>query len=225
VVSSRESGGPRIEPLREDAAGTAEEQCQKGKDYFHGKGGVERDTKEAVAWYRKAAEQEQADAQYSLGMCYEKGEGVEQDNKEAKTWCLKAAKQGHEEAVAWCRRAAEQGDADAQFELGQCYANGRGVEKDAKEAVAWYRKAAAQDSADAQHMLGVCYIAGKGVEKDVSQCLTWFKKAAKQGHAGAQFKIGVITEIANENEENPEVGRTQTAKNQRDEYQVRKLLH
>ena len=49
------------------------------------------------------------------------------------------------EAVKWYRKAAEQNDADAQNNLGVCYANGQGVAKDEVEAVKWYRKAAEQN--------------------------------------------------------------------------------
>ena len=37
------------------------------------------------------------------------------------------------------KKDAEQGDADAQFNLGVMYHNGRGVMQDYKEAVEWYR--------------------------------------------------------------------------------------
>ena len=38
---------------------------------------------------------------------------------------------------------AEQGDSDAQFNLGLCYFNGDGVEKDLEQAVNWFRKGGA----------------------------------------------------------------------------------
>ncbi len=57
---------------------------------------------EDVRWYRKAAEQGSARAQYNLGHAYYNGEGVVKDP---------------EEAVRWYRKAAEQGDADAQRAL------------------------------------------------------------------------------------------------------------
>ena len=61
---------------------------------------------------------------------------------------------------------AEQGDAEAQFNLGFCYDDGRGVRKDYGEAVKWYRKAAEQNFAPAQFNLGYCYAYGQGVRKD-----------------------------------------------------------
>ena len=47
--------------------------------------------------------------------------------------------------------------AEAQCDLGGCYYDGYGVEKDLSEAVKWYRKAADQGLADAQCMLGFYY--------------------------------------------------------------------
>lgn len=53
-----------------------------------------RDEVMAMKWYRKAAEQGFADAQYMLGLCY----CVKQDKPEAVKWLQKATKQGHEKA-------------------------------------------------------------------------------------------------------------------------------
>ncbi len=52
-------------------------------------------------------------------------------------------------AVKLYRKAAEQGHANAQFCLGCCYFEGKGVEEDKTEAVKWYRKAAEQGYARA----------------------------------------------------------------------------
>ena len=51
-------------------------------------------------------------------------------------------------------KKAEQGDADAQFQLGVMYAEGRGVLKSYVDAVKWYRKAAEQGDVHAQYNLG-----------------------------------------------------------------------
>ena len=72
---------------------------------------VLKDAAEAVRWYRKAAEQGRADAQFNLGNMYSAGRGVLKDDAEA---------------VRWYRKAAEQGAADAQFNLGISYATGEG---------------------------------------------------------------------------------------------------
>ena len=99
---------------------------------------VEEILSEAVDWFRKAAEQGLAEAQFYLGKCYENGEGVEQN--------LTAA-------TKWYRNAAEQGNADAQFFLGKCYEKGWGVGKNHNEAVKWVSKAAEQGHEDADNYL------------------------------------------------------------------------
>jgi TPR repeat protein len=59
---------------------------------------VAQDYVEAVSWYKKAAEQGLATAQYNLGLCYEYGKCVEQNYKTAMSWYKKAAKQGYSAA-------------------------------------------------------------------------------------------------------------------------------
>jgi TPR repeat protein/serine/threonine protein kinase len=85
---------------------------------------------------------------------------------------------------------AAEGDAQAQFDLGSRYFNGRGVTQDCKVAVKWIRKAAEQGHVDAQYMLGLCYSKGFGVAKDNAQAATWYRMAADQGYAGAQYSLG-----------------------------------
>ena len=53
--------------------------------------GVEQSDKEAVRWYRQAANQGDAAAQFGLGVAYEYGEGVKQNNEEALRWYRLAA--------------------------------------------------------------------------------------------------------------------------------------
>jgi TPR repeat protein len=85
---------------------------------------------------------------------------------------------------------AEKGDAEAQFNLGFCYDDGRGVKKDYAEAVKWYRKAAEQNFAPAQFNLGYSYVNGQGVRKDKAEAVKWFRKAAEQNYAPAQSNLG-----------------------------------
>ena len=44
-------------------------------------------------------------------------------------------------------------DAETQYRIGNCYAEGKGVAKDKAEAVRWYRKAAAQGCPEANDMI------------------------------------------------------------------------
>ena len=58
----------------------------------------------AVQYYSLAAEWGNAEAQYNLGCCYEKGDGVEKDLKETVEWFRKTAEQGSEKAKAALER-------------------------------------------------------------------------------------------------------------------------
>src|SRR5438093_798581 len=60
------------------------------------------------------------------------------------------------------QEAAAKGDANAQFELGRRYEDGRGVPKNATAAVEWWTKAATQGHSGAQFGLGVMYATGQG---------------------------------------------------------------
>ena len=132
------------------------------------------------------AMQGHADAQYYLGVMYDRGDGVAEDDAEA---------------VKWYRKAAEQGYALAQFSLGVMYAEGEGVPENAAEAMKWYRKAAEQGHAYAQNNLGYMYAKGEGVPEDDfwgwendTEAVKWYRKAAEQGNAMAQSNLGVMYE-------------------------------
>ncbi|NBX88651.1 MAG: sel1 repeat family protein [Betaproteobacteria bacterium] len=87
-------------------------------------------------------------------------------------------------------KAAGKGDAQAQYNLGNCFYYGKEVEKDNAQAVVWWRLAAEQGNAQAQCNLGYCYCYGGGVAQDYVQAVKWSRKAADQGLAKAQFNLG-----------------------------------
>lgn len=62
--------------------------------------GVNQDYKKAFEWYSKAAQQENDEAQFTVGMMYYKGEGVPQNNELAEKWLRKAAENGNKDALS-----------------------------------------------------------------------------------------------------------------------------
>jgi TPR repeat protein len=146
--------------------------------------GVQQDSKQAVAWYRKAADQGDARAQFNLGLMYSEGKGVQQDFKQA---------------AAWYRKAADQGEVEAQCNLGNKYRQGQGVQQDSKQAAAWYQKAADQGHMKAHLGLGflseeagdyqtafASYRAGQAADRDFARagmrrCLEQMAESRKQG--------------------------------------------
>lgn len=189
-------------------SGEAEAQNALGEAYYDGKGVTENLT-EAVKWFTKAAEQENAKAEYNLGNCNYYGYGVQyKDYGEAVKWYTKAAEQGNAEAqnslgyyyeidelnpkkaVEWYTKAAEQGLPIAQCNLGICYEYGKWVEKNLEEAIKWYTKAANQGHARAQYYLGKAYDEGKGVAKNDSEAMKWYLKAVKNNYPQAAYYYG-----------------------------------
>lgn len=93
-------------------------------------------------------------------------------------------------AVYWYQQAVEQGYACAQWYLGNCYFEGKGVAKNETEASRWFRLAAEQGWAKAQNDLGFCCFKGKGVAKNLPESVRWFRLAAEQGWAKGQLNLG-----------------------------------
>jgi len=139
--------------------------------------GVKQDHAEAAKWFRKAADQGDANGQFFLGMAYYSGDGVTQD---------------YAEAVRWFRKAADQGDAFGQHALGSMYLSGLGVTQDYAETAKWVRKAADQGDAKSQSELGSMYEMGMGVTQDYAEAIKWYRMAAVQGDAKAQQLLNAL---------------------------------
>ena len=81
--------------------------------------------------------------------------------------------------------ANELGNVDAKCELGICYLDGLGAEKDEIEAFELFNDAASFEHAVAQFMLGSCYENGRGTEKNEEKAISWYEKSARQGNEQA----------------------------------------
>jgi localization factor PodJL len=90
------------------------------------------------------------------------------------------------------REAADSGNAKAIFEIGNRYAEGRGVGSDMAKAAGWYERSAELDYAPAQYRLGNFYEKGTGVERDINVAIDWYQRAAKQGNASAMHNLAVL---------------------------------
>ena len=161
--------------------------------------------RDAVDWYLKAAAQGEAQAQFALGRIYCAGQSVAPDFLRGMGWYMKAAEQGHDlalvtlgnllagdlqhVAVHCFAQAAGHGAAQAQYLLGQQYAQGRGVAQHAQRAFMWFEKAAAQRHPPAESALGLAYLNGEGTEKNSKLAFYWLQKAAVQGDAVAQWHL------------------------------------
>ncbi len=144
--------------------------------YENGKG-VETDKSKAVELYLKAANKGNVKAMYSLGCLYEEENGPERDVTKAVEWYTKAAESDDksceleadfalallytkdikepEKAFACWLRCAELGNDAAQVNLGLCYCEGNGTEKDYEKALYWWGKASEQGNVVAKENIDV----------------------------------------------------------------------
>ncbi|MDO4626090.1 MAG: tetratricopeptide repeat protein [Pasteurellaceae bacterium] len=99
----------QLQPLAEQ--GNVEAQFYLGIKYAKGLG-VAQDYSQAEYWYKQAAKQGVAEAQFNLGK-------IAQD---------------YSQAMYWYEQAAEQGLAQAQSNFGAMYEQGRGVTQDYSQA-------------------------------------------------------------------------------------------
>ena len=109
----------------------------------------------------------------------------------------KTAKQWQEngniqKAFELYNEAAEMGNMEARADLGRCYLNGYGVQKDVKKALAYSSEAAEAGIARAQFDLGIMCYYGLGVPQNYFNSVAWYTKAAEQGNADAQNSLGFM---------------------------------
>ncbi len=160
-----------------------------------------------------AARRGLAEAQYELGVAYDRGLGVTQNHATAAGWYQRAAEQGltdaqynlatlfdeglgtprdFEQARDWYMRAADAGEARAMNNLGYIYEKGLTGVRDYGQAVVWYRRAAQTGLAIAQSNLAALHYLGRGVPRDFEQAYRWYKAAAEQGDAAGQNGLGLL---------------------------------
>ena len=122
-----------------------------------------------IARIKADAERGDASAQCALAECYDVAncEGITHD---------------YAKACQWYEKAAAQGYAEAQYNLGNHYYNGKGVRQDYVKTRELWEKAAVQGDAEAQFNLGIMYANGKGVRQDYRTAKEWFGMACKNGY-------------------------------------------
>lgn len=95
-----------------------------------------------------------------------------------------------EQAAEFWLADAYRGAADAQFNLGVLYIEGKGLPVDRSEAVFWFEKAANQGHPEAQYSLGHLLLEQTGDVEKIRQGIEWWRKSAEAGFAVAQYNYG-----------------------------------
>ncbi len=121
--------------LAKASSGDAAAQVAVGDQYAqaavaeHDKTQMASDYQQELAWYRKAADQNNISGEMHMAALYRDGGGD-------------TIPRDMEQAVSWYRRAADQGDAIAQGTLGVLYSMGQGVPRSDADAYFWFDLAA-----------------------------------------------------------------------------------
>ena len=198
---------------------TASEWYQKAMAQNH-----EEATEKFYSFYSKALEKRakggDVRAQFETGNGYYSGQIVSKDNNTAAKWYKMAMAQGHQEATEKfysfyskeLEKMAKANDARAQYETGNAYLSGSGIDRDPEEASEWFMKAMAQGyeeakerfysfyskalekaakkgDARAQYETGNAYLAGTPGKRDTETAAEWYIKAMAQGHEEATEKF------------------------------------
>lgn len=97
-----------------------------------------------------------------------------------------------ERIIQTWEEAAAKGDVLAQYDLGNMYYEGSGVDQDYVKAREYFTLAAEQGNADAQHNLGVIYSMAQGTRQDLPQAAKYHTLAANQGNADSHYMLAAF---------------------------------
>lgn len=143
---------------------------QLGEIYFMGLG-VPRDEKQALSWYKKAADAGDPQALYELGLMSETGVSTTLD---------------FAQAVKYYQAAADKNNEKAMLALARMYQYGLGVTKDPKISAQYYQQLAARQNAYAQYQLGNYYLEGTAGERSAAKAKQWLQQASDNGNVQAR---------------------------------------
>jgi TPR repeat protein len=166
-----------------------------------------RQTSEAMANWRKAADKGSTSAMVELGVLYGTGVGVARDENQARKLFERAAQAGNPRGISnlaalggggaaadpaksreLLAKAAET-NPEAQYQLGMMLAAGTGGEKDDVRARALFEKAAAQNHPGALERMGAFAEEGRGGAKDKDAAKAYYQRAAALGDEDAKAAV------------------------------------
>lgn len=150
-----------------------------------------------------AAEKNDPNAQYVLGMQYLTGVGGNpgeniQSDKLAFKWLSSASEMGNEKAMyqlaliykegriqpkndklafSWMEKSAKKGYKDAKTQLGLFLLLGTGCYKDSFKATRYFLEMANEGSSLASYFLAICYENGEGTPQNYYEAYTWYSVA------------------------------------------------
>jgi hypothetical protein len=157
---------PRLKTIAE--AGDKFAQANLGWMYFNGLG-VTKDMAESKRWYKMAAEQGYALAEFQIGYIDE--------NSDPKDYA---------DALKWYTKAVDDGEIRGYASIGKLYENGYGVTQNYAEAEKWYGLGSKRGSPRAMFFLGSLFDRGLNGARDEEMARHFIEMAAAAGNDEAQ---------------------------------------
>lgn len=172
---------------------------------------IYRNRKEALCWFKRAADGGNTNAQVYVGYSLYYGEGVRIDRKRAISYYRKAALRGNVGAMCnlglcykegggvsrnyrmakrYFMMAAQKGHSRAMFWLGHMYFHGEG-KKDYRVAGRYFMDAIGKGDRESHEYLGVLLHDGKGMKRDLGKAAEHYRIAARYGYGYSQYCLGM----------------------------------
>lgn len=137
----------------------------------------ENDLSHAKSWLEQAAEFNNAEAQYQLGILYSKAQSDAVSN-----------------ALPYFQKAAAQGHAGALYALATLYQTGQaGAHPDQIQAAHYYKQLAEIGNPDAQYQLALLCVSGVIRDCSPQEGKQWLQKAHNNGHVQAGRTLRLYT--------------------------------
>ena len=135
--------------------------------------GVPQDKKSAIAWLKKAANQNFSYAQYQLGLKLIAKDSPENNSTEANKWFKKAFYQFEKQAA--------KGEKKAAATYASMLQKGYGVEQNKRLAFRKYLELAKSGYTSAYISVAFCYLDGTGVSVNQVEARKWLERAKAKG--------------------------------------------
>ncbi len=158
-----------------------------GQWCYEGINGQKQDYQQALQWWAKAAQHDNADAIANMARCYQLGQGTRRDSVMAVGLYEAAIKKGNTTVIPQHEAIANStADAFSCMLLYDCYQKAVGVKRDQSKAMTYLTMTAERGNTTAQYQLALTLLNSQKAD----QAAPWMKKAADAGVTGAKYYYG-----------------------------------
>lgn len=156
---------------------------------------VDKDNEKAAYWYKKGAENNDADSMVDYAELLGNGLGVSIDRDKADELILAAGRLGnvrglyktglyyrdagdYQKAIKYLQEAATKGWSDSYAEIGSMFEEGKLGGQRVRESIDWYEKGAEAGSLQSKHFLGVALFEGVAGKRDQPRAVKLLEEVA-----------------------------------------------